>query len=90
MDPAFAGETFDILCRHERPCSLLGLYIANGAISGRASDSRDQRNVLIFPASVGSAFTLWPRQIGGVADCRHREFDRAFAIRPDDAFEAQP
>jgi len=30
------------------------------------------------------------RQIGGVADWRHREFDRAFAIRPDDAFEAQP
>jgi hypothetical protein len=30
------------------------------------------------------------RQIGGVADRRHREFDRAFAIRPDDAFQAQP
>jgi hypothetical protein len=30
------------------------------------------------------------RQIGGVADWRHREFDRAFAVRPDNAFEAQP
>jgi hypothetical protein len=30
------------------------------------------------------------RQIGGVADRRHREFDRGFAIRPDDALEAQP
>jgi hypothetical protein len=30
------------------------------------------------------------RQIGGVADGRHRELDRALAIRPDDAFEAQP
>jgi hypothetical protein len=30
------------------------------------------------------------RQIGGVADRRHREFDGAIAIRPDDPFEAQP
>ncbi len=30
------------------------------------------------------------REVGGVADRWHREFDRAFAIRPDDAFEAQP
>src|SRR5437870_3519051 len=58
------------------------LYNANRAILGRASDSRDQRNVLIFPASVGSAFTLWPRQIGGVADWRHPEFDPAFTMGP--------
>src|SRR5580704_17708446 len=31
---------------------VLGLYIANGAILGRASDSPDQRDVLIFAASV--------------------------------------
>ncbi len=80
--PAFAGEAFDIVCHHERPCSLFGLYIANGAILGGASDSRDQRNVLIFPASVGSAFTLRPRQIGGVADWRHPEFDPAFTMGP--------
>jgi hypothetical protein len=30
------------------------------------------------------------RQVSGVADQRHREFDCAFAIRPNDAFEAQP
>jgi hypothetical protein len=30
------------------------------------------------------------RQIGGVADRWHREFDGAIAIRPDDPFEAQP
>ena len=30
------------------------------------------------------------RQIGGAADRRHRELDGAFAIWPDDAFEAEP
>jgi len=30
------------------------------------------------------------RQVSGVADRRHRELDRAFAIGPDDTFEAQP
>ncbi len=30
------------------------------------------------------------REVAGVADRRHREVDRAFAIGPDDAFEAQP
>ena len=77
------------LIRHvRRPSSahsgpdMRRLYHANGAISGRASDSRDQRNVLIFPASVGSAFTLWPRQIGGLVDWRHCEFHPAFTIGP--------
>jgi hypothetical protein len=66
------------------------LYNANEAILGKASDWGDQRNVLIFAATIGSSFTPLPRQIGGVADCRHREFDRKFAMRPDDASEAQP
>src|SRR6516165_7648328 len=30
------------------------------------------------------------REVAGVADRRHDEFDCAFAVRPDDAFEAQP
>ena len=30
------------------------------------------------------------REVGGAADRRHRELDGAFAIWPDDAFEAEP
>jgi hypothetical protein len=30
------------------------------------------------------------REVAGVADRRHRELDRVFAKRPDDAFEAKP
>ena len=35
-------------------------------VLGRASDSRDQRNVLIFPASVGSALPFGPAKSGAL------------------------